>query len=123
MNQEESSDSDNSSDKSEGAKQADEEQWATKALKKKNSVLVLQEQRTSALAAMATITEGRKSKMKNGIIVEESDSDDSFCTDSSGDSILSGSEDDDLNEEDRALQNQILLNFVANFKKGYSSQQ
>ena len=43
MNKEESNDSDSSSDKSEGAKQADEEQWATKALKKKNSVLVLQE--------------------------------------------------------------------------------
>ena len=48
------------------------------------------------------------------------DSDDSFKTDSSGDSILSGSEDEELDEADRALQNQILTNFVAVYKKGFS---
>ena len=44
---------------------------------------------------------------------ENSDSDDSFCTDISGESLLEGSSDEDLDENDKTLQNQILKNFVA----------
>ena len=49
-----------------------------------------------------------------------SGSDDSFCTDISGESLLDGSSDEDLTEQDKMLQNQILQNFVAQYKKGYN---
>ena len=45
-------------------------------------------------------------------------SEDSFGTDSEGDSILDCSF-DDLNATDKALQNQILTNFVYSYKKGF----
>ena len=57
--------------------------------------------------------------MADGEKDNNSDSDDSFCTDISGESLLSGS-DEDLTMEDRELQNQILQNFVAQYKKGYA---
>lgn len=60
---------------------------------------------------MTTVADGERDK--------NSDSDDSFCTDISGESLLSGS-DEDLTMEDRELQNQILQNFVAQYKKGYA---
>ena len=47
---------------------------------------------------------------------------DSFCTDSSGsDSFLGDSSDDDLTEADKELQNRIINNFAAVYKKGYNS--
>ena len=61
---------------------------------------------------MTTVADGERDN--------NSDSDDSFCTDISGESLLSGS-DEDLTMEDRELQNQILQNFVAQYKKGYAN--
>ena len=61
---------------------------------------------------MTTVADGEKDN--------NSGSDDSFCTDISGESLLSGS-DEDLTMEDRELQNQILQNFVAQYKKGYAN--
>ena len=61
---------------------------------------------------MTTVVDGEKDN--------NSGSDDSFCTDISGESLLSGS-DEDLTMEDRELQNQILQNFVAQYKKGYAN--
>ena len=58
------------------------------------------------MARRATVDEG-----------ESSSDSDSFGTDSSGDSILDESY-DDLDPSDIALQNQIMVNFVATYKKG-----
>ena len=61
------------------------------------------------MARRATVDEG-----------ESSSDSDSFGTDSSGDSILDESY-DDLDPSDIALQNQIMVNFVATYKKGNGS--
>ena len=66
-------------------------------------------------ASIATVDENEKEEKSGNW------SDDSFGTDSSSDSILNGSSDDDLTAEDKALQNQILQNFAATYKKGYST--
>ena len=50
-------------------------------------------------ASVATINEEEADRMADG-----RSSDDSFCTDSSGDSILKELEESDLNERDKALQ-------------------
>ena len=92
---------------SEGEQEVDPEDFVTLAMNKNNNS-------RGRSASVATV---------HGDPDPGEDSDDSFKTDSSGDSILSGSEDEDLDEADKALQNQILTNFVAVYKRGFSKMQ
>ena len=77
------------------------DQFVTLALQKKKSSVD-----PPVIARSITVNLSDKDK-------ENSDSDDSFCTDISGESLLEGSSDEDLDENDKTLQNQILKNFVA----------
>ena len=75
---------------SEGEQEVDPEDFVTLAMNKSNK-------ERGRSASVATVHDDKPDPGE--------DSDDSFKTDSSGDSILSGSEDEELDEADRVLQN------------------
>ena len=88
----------------------DLDNFVMRNLKKKNSNVQYRRDTTKTVNADSDEDDDNKSNS----------SFDSFCTDSSGDSILDESY-DDLDPDDKALQTQIMTNFVRRYKDGFKS--